>query len=115
MFMGKVQIIRYVLPSGKRVGKGTKGAERKVEQSRKFYACFRRNGRRLKVPLSSNRKQAHRMMRELEQNLWRLNLGLTDAFAEHRQTPVAQHVADYLADGKNRGEAQSTWAILSGS
>jgi integrase len=105
MFMGKVQIVRYVLSTGKRLSKGTRGAKRKVEQSRKFYACFRRNGRRLKVPLSSNRKLAHRMMRELEQNIWRLNLGLVDAYAEHRQTPIAQHVADYLADAKSKGRS----------
>ena len=105
MYLGKVQIVRYVLPSGKRVSKGTRQAKRHVEQSRKYYARFRRNGRQVGVPLSENRKQAHRMMRELEQNLWRLKLGLVDAYGEHRRAPIAQHVAEYLADAKSKGRS----------
>lgn len=43
-------------------------------------------------------------MRELERNLWRLKVGLADAFTEHRQRPLMKHVEDFLADirGKNR-------------
>ncbi|MBX9792233.1 MAG: site-specific integrase [Pirellulales bacterium] len=105
MFITKIRIVRYVLPNGKRVRKGTAGATKRIDYSRKFYAVFSKAGRRVKVPLAAEKTEARRMMRELKRHLWRLNLGIVDHFAEHKKKSIAQHVADYLADVRGRGRS----------
>lgn len=103
MFLAKVRIIRYCI--GRRsVRKGTPGAKRRVEQSRKWYAFWWQGKQKRKMPLSANRREAEQRMKELERNLWRLKVGLADEFAEHRQRPIGEHVADFVADlnGKSR-------------
>lgn len=106
MFLSKVRIVRYVLPHGERVRKGTAGATKQIAFSRKYYAFFRQAGRRVKVPLSVDRREARRMMRELERNLWRLRLGIVDAHAEHKRRPIVEHIEEYLADVRGGGRSQ---------
>lgn len=105
MYLAKIRIVRYVLRNGKRVRRGTRAAVKKVEYSRKFYAIFQRKGRRIKVPLSANRKEAASMMRELQRNLWRVRLGIDDPFAAHYSTSIDIHVSDYVADVASRGRS----------
>ena len=43
---------------------------------------------------------------ELERNLWRLQIGITDDYAEQRRKPIDEHVADYIADVRAKSRCQ---------
>lgn len=105
MYLAKVRIVRYCI--GRRsVRKGTPGAKRRVEQSRKWYAFWWQGKKKGKTPLSANRREAEQRMRELERNLWRQKVGLADPFAEHCQRPIEEHIADFIADIQAKGRSE---------
>jgi integrase len=107
MKLTRAQRVRYIR-NGKSVRKGTPGAVRVKEQSRKFYARLRINGRQRWYPLDADRVTAQKMMRELLVNKFKLRLGISDLHADQRKKPLSVHVADYISDLRSRGRRQRT-------
>ena len=105
MKLQKVQIVRYVR-GGESVPKGTPGAERRAEESRKYYLRLRIGGKQIAIPLSADKRLATSMAKELLRNRLRIKVGLSDEFAEHWQRPIGEHVAEYLADLESKGRSK---------
>jgi integrase len=101
------KIVEYTLngkcrtPDGKRVTKDTPGATRTERQSKKWYG--RVPGRPNPVPLLEKKETARRMLDKLRGDAALGSVGLADPCADHRQTPLATHLADYLRDVAGRG------------
>ncbi len=62
----------------------------------KLYAVYTLpNGRRKEVPLSKNKQAAESMLAELNKKLAFEEAGLRDPFADHRETPLADHLESW--------------------
>jgi integrase len=73
------------------------------KQTKKWYGWYKdRDGRTVRVPLSEDKAVAQQMLAKLIANAERGRAGLVDAFAEHRNRPIREHVEDYRTDLRNR-------------
>src|SRR5262249_55225245 len=98
----KVQTTCYVDAEGKRVPKGTPGARMVRLKSRKWYGQYRAaDGRRRRVPLSTDKQSAKAMLAALERREEQAKAGLVTAaearVVEHQARPILGHLDDYLA------------------
>lgn len=98
----KVQTTHWLL-DGKRVQSNTPGAERVTRESDKWYGCWKENGRTVRVPLAKDKRTAQARLTDLERQRERGKAGLIDPHKESKRQPVAEHLADYLADLKEQG------------
>ena len=86
----------------RRVPPGTPGAEKVVTVSAKWYGTA--GGRH--VPLCRDKQTAERMLRKREADQGLAEVGLTDPFAEHRRRPLADHLADFAAHLRAKGDTE---------
>jgi integrase len=94
----KVWVVRHVDAQGRRVAKNTAGARAVKDKSSRWYAQFKDgDGKRRRVPLSTDKAAALQMLAELERGVARGKAGLVDPFAIHRAAPIDDHVAAYLS------------------
>jgi integrase len=96
----------------RRVPKGTPGAEKVTKESSKWYG--RLPGHRNPVPLSPNKAAARVMLADRLKEAEMGRAGAADPFKEHRQRPLAEHLADWekalLADGATAKHVRQTVA-----
>ncbi len=107
------KVVRYVLPDGKYVPKGTPGAVRRVEQVQKWYGRYTdADGRQVKVPLSESKDTAKRMLAKILGDEQLARVGIVDPFAAERRRPLAEHLEDYrrylLAKGDTEPHVNKT-------
>jgi hypothetical protein len=77
----------------RRVKPGTPGAKKVKRKSTKWYG--RVPGNPKAVPLSANKVAAQQMLATLVKKTELGRAGISDPFEEHRDRPLADHVADY--------------------
>ncbi len=88
--------------AGKRVSPDTPGAVKTVIRSAKWYGTV--NGRH--VPLCRDKQSAERMLRKLEADQGLASVGLCDPFAAHRRRPLAEHLGDFSAHLRAKGDTE---------
>jgi integrase len=98
----KKYITRYRQDDGKAVPKGTPSSGKVVERSRKWYGRVAGKA----VPLSPNKGVAEQLLNKLRLEAERAKAGLVDEFAEGRQLPLDQHLDDWRADLRARGNTE---------
>lgn len=100
----------YVDAQGKCVPqpKGTPGAQKVKERYRDWYAQGVPGWPKHKrVELASDKEAARQMLAELIRKAERGQAGLTDPYAAHRLRPVTEHVDDYLAFLRSKGNTEN--------
>jgi integrase len=102
----KKQTVRYYTPDGQRCDRDTPGAVKRVEESRKYYGLVPRpDGKRKPVPLCPDFARSRQMLNKLLTDAAMRQHGLADPYAEHKQCPLADHLADFRRDLEARGNA----------
>jgi len=92
----KPWLVRYIDTQGHRVKKGTRGAIRKKERSKKWYGQFLDHTHtRKRVPLYRDKRASQSKLLELIQDDDRRAEGIADPFVEARKLPLADHLAAY--------------------
>jgi integrase len=82
-------------PDGKRVTSKTPGAVRSECYASRWYGEWRSGGEVFRRPLSESKATAQRMLNKLAGDAELASVGLVDPFAEHKTTPLAEHLEDY--------------------
>ena len=102
-------IIRYVNAQGQRVPKGTPGAKRVRVKSKTYWGrVAEENGKVRPVSLCDDADAAEAMLAEMKQRAKRVARGDIDPFEDHRQRPLAEHLADFerrVENGAYRNDA----------
>lgn len=97
--MASLQKITYVYwldAGGRRVKKGTPGARKHVEESSKWYGCWKEGGRQVRVPLATDKSASQAMLTDLMRTKDRTRAKLVDPFQPHLDRPAGEHVDEYL-------------------
>lgn len=92
----KVTITRYEDAEGRAVPKGTPGAKKVKEKSKKWYAEWRENGKKKKKPLVTDKQKAKKMVGDLIDAMEKGEAGMVCKYKQHLTRPIGEHVADYL-------------------
>jgi integrase len=87
----------------RKVKAGTPGAKKVKKKSRKWYG--RVPGRTKPVPLSANKVAAQQLLAELVRKAEFGRAGIIDPFEAHRGRPLADHLEDFEADLKAKGNS----------
>src|SRR5690242_224376 len=85
----------------RKVKAGTPGAKKVKKKSSKWYGRVPGNPR--PVPLSANKVAAQQMLAELVRKAELGKVGILDPFEEHRKRPLLEHVADFEAYLRAKG------------
>jgi integrase len=96
----KKQSVRYYTPDGKRCTPNTPGASRTVELSRKWYGTV--SGKA--VPLCRDKGAAQKLLNKLLTDATMRAHGVGDPYEEHRGRPLADHLADFGAALRAKGD-----------
>jgi hypothetical protein len=100
----RIHVARYVNGDGRQVPKSTPGARKVKAKSRKWYGQYTdADGRRRRVPLTTDKRAAQQLLAELERAFAHGRTGLTDEFAEHRKAPIGDHVEAYKVSLRVKG------------
>jgi integrase len=90
--------VRYV-KDGKRVPKGAPGAKKVKGRARKWYGQgIPGLPPRKRVPLASDKAVARQLLADLVKKAERKEVGLNDPYEQHRNRPLAEHLADFEAE-----------------
>jgi integrase/recombinase XerC len=106
----KKQTVRYSTPDGKRCSADTPGALRTVELSRKWYGTV--SGK--PVPLCRDKGAAQKLLNKLLTDATMCAHGVGDPYAEHRKRPLADHLDDFRAALKAKGNTADYVALVLG-
>jgi integrase len=98
----KKSITRYLDAEGRQVPKGTPGARKVREKSAKWYG--RVPGAPRPVPLCENKAAAQVMHNELLRKAGLATVGITDPYEQHRKRPLLDHLADFEAALRAKGD-----------
>jgi hypothetical protein len=102
----KKQTVRYYTPEGTRCTPDTPGAVKRVEESRKYYGLvLQPDGKRKPVPLCPDLAKSRQMLNKLLTDTAMRQHGLADPYEEHKQGPLAEHLADFRRDLEARDNA----------
>ncbi|HYT89387.1 MAG TPA: tyrosine-type recombinase/integrase [Gemmataceae bacterium] len=85
----------------RKVKAGTPGATKVKKKSGKWYG--RVPGNQQPVPLSANKVAAQQILAELVRKAEVGRAGISDPFEDHRKRPLLEHLADFEADLKAKG------------
>src|SRR5262245_26878617 len=103
---------RYYRPAKGERYKLTRDGTKYLKPAKKWYADIPdATGKLRRTPLSPNKDAAERMEKELRDRVEREKAGVKDPFAPHRKTPLATHVADWLAVLTARGRDSEYTAL----
>jgi hypothetical protein len=86
----------------RKVPKGTPGAKKVKKKSGKWYG--RPSPGAKPVPLSTNRVAAQQLLAEMVKKAELGRAGINDPYEEHRKRPLAEHLADFAAYLKAKGD-----------
>lgn len=102
----KKRFTRYV-KDGHRVPKGTPGATKVQEESRKYHGRYRdAHGKLAEPALSTDKTVARRMLADLERQVEKAKVGYVDEFADPRSAPIGEHIAAYRANLERKGVSE---------
>lgn len=107
--MPSLQKITYVFwhnAEGKRVPKSTAGAKRHVEESTKWYACWREGTKQMRVPLCADKDAAQAMMTDLMRTKDRVKARLADPRQRHNDRKLSEHLDEFLPVMRSRGKSE---------
>lgn len=107
--MASLQKITFVFwhdADGKRVPRSTPGAKRHVQESTKWYACWREGKKQVRVPLCSDKEAARAMMTDLLRTKDRVKAKLIDPRQHHRDRPTREHLEEFLAVMRDKGKSE---------
>ena len=107
--MPSLQKITYVFwhdKDGKRVAKSTAGAKRHVEESTKWYACWREGKKQMRVPLCTDKTAAQAMMTDLLRTKDRVKAKLIDPRQHHFDRKAVDHLEEFLPVMRARGKSE---------
>src|SRR4029077_15653099 len=91
------QSVRWTDDRGTRVAKGTPGARRQVQKSKRWWGKYRdADGAERRVPLSTDNQVARQMLADFERSAARRSVGIEDRHTDHATTPVGRHIDDWL-------------------
>jgi integrase len=111
----KLRITRYVGPDGKRTKKGTPGARRVKEKSRKWYGEYvDPAGLTHRVPLAADKTASQAMLTDLVRQAERRASGLFDPFEEHSLRRIEAHISDYHAFCLAKGTSATHARLVQG-
>ncbi len=85
------------------VPKGIPGAKRVTVNSRKWYGTV--NGKQ--VPLCVDKQAARTMLTKLQSDAALHGVGVCDPFAIHNAKPLADHLTDYVAHLRGKGNSEN--------
>jgi integrase len=115
----KINVTRYLDADRRQVPKGTPGARKVRQRSRKWYAVWRearvvagvKVRKQVCKPLSADKKAAHTMLAEIIRRQEREKAGLLDPREERLRVqlsrPVGEHVEDYLRSLRESGVSEA--------
>src|SRR5262249_13395431 len=95
-----------------KVPKGTPGAKKVKKKSAKWYG--RVPGSPRAVPLSANKVAAQQLLAEMVKKAELGRAGLGDPFEAHRKKPLAEHLADFQADLRAKGNGPKQVRLKTG-
>lgn len=102
MSVWRKQTVRFVV-DGKQVRKGTPGAKRRREESKRFYGTVTlANGKRKQTPLTDERDTSETLLRRLQTAEDTKRVNGADRFHDDRQRPLGEFLAEYAAFRKSR-------------
>jgi hypothetical protein len=107
----KITYVYWVDAEGRRVKTRTTGARKVVEESKKWYACWKEGTRQKRVPLCTDKSSAQAMLADLLRTKDRTRARLIDPYQPHLDRPVAHHVEEYLVSGGVRAYTLSAAAL----
>jgi integrase len=106
----------YRTPDGKRVTKKTPGVKKTKRRSEKWYGRFTVAGKEFRLPLSTSKETAGRMLTAEKNKAELASVGYADPFEEHKATPLSGHLEDYgrylAAEGNSRAYCSKTVASI---
>jgi integrase/recombinase XerD len=102
----KPWITSYRLPDGKRVKKGTPGARKKRERSKYWYAQYKDVDGWQRTRLCTDKTAALQQLAVLVRKAEQQRDGTADPFEEHRKRPLAEHLNDFEASLRNKGDSE---------
>jgi integrase len=98
---------KYRTPEGKRVTSSTPGAVRVETKSPTWWGRYTdANGQEHQVKLSRKKEIARRMLAKLAGDAQLASVGIADPFAEHRARPLGEHVGDFAAYLRAKGNTE---------
>ena len=97
----------WVDRAGNRAPSGSPRARPVKVKSRKWYARVKdpKTGKWKKVPLSTDKQAARKMLADLETKLARGEAGLSDPHENTKKSPIGDHIRAYLSDLAERGKS----------
>src|SRR5262249_50936560 len=98
----KKLVVRYLDAQGRQVRKGTPGATRVQEFSRKYYG--RVPGTTRLVPLAANKIAAELMLANMIREAEMGKAGIADPYKEHHKRPLAEHLKEFEASLLAKGD-----------
>jgi excisionase family DNA binding protein len=98
----KKQVVRWIGPDGRRCTPGAPGAERRTELSRKWYGTV--GGK--SVPLCADKQRSQQLLRKLQGDAELKRHGLGDPFEQSRSRPLADHLVDFGAVLRAKGDSE---------
>ena len=98
----KIITTRYIDKAGNRVARGTPGAEKKTEESKKWYACWREGKRQVRIPLARDKAVSQVMLGDLIRKRERGDAEMVNPYKVHLDRAVTEHIDEYLADVGSR-------------
>jgi integrase len=106
---------RYKDASGKTAEAPLNEAGTRIQLlSRKWYGEYRdADGIEQCVPLSANKTAAEQMLAELVRKAEYKKANLSDPFEEHRGRPLAEHLDDFEASLRNKGDTETHARLVS--
>jgi integrase len=107
--MASLQKITYVFwldKDGRRVKRGTPGARKRVEESTKYYACWREGKRQRRVPLCADKDAAQAMLTDLMRTKDRVKAWLIDLRQHHYDRPAREHLDEFLPVMRAKGKSE---------
>jgi hypothetical protein len=93
----------YVDGNGVRVAKGTHGAVKQQIESEKWYGCWKEGGRKVMVPLATDKQASQAMLTDIIRHRERGEAGLVNPYKPHLDRAVAEHMEEYLAALRQEG------------
>jgi len=96
-------IVRYLDADGRQVPKGTPGARKTKEKSKKWYG--RVPGAAKPVSLCLNKSASEILLNELVKKAELGKAGIIDPYQEHHKRPLSEHLDDFHRELSARGNA----------
>ncbi len=101
--LNKITTILYLDKAGNRVKKGEPGAKAHRVRSKKWYGAYRENGKLVRVPLSTDKSAAKKLLADHLQRKEREKAGVIDETLGQLTRPIEEHITDFLGHQKAKG------------